>query len=72
MQVIKFDSLPASHQAHILKIAQGQFPSVKTLESQMSDSLDFHDCHVSSIRDALAMAFVSGLAAGIEVGSASL
>ena len=33
---------------------------VKTLETRFSDSLDFYDCHVASIKDALIAAYEAG------------
>ena len=41
-------------------IATKHFPSVETLEVRNSDSLDFHDVYVESIRDALYDAFMVG------------
>ena len=45
----------------LIDIAQKHFPSVETLEVRNSDSLDFHDVYVGSIRDALKDAFTAGM-----------
>ena len=45
----------------LIDITQRHFPSVKTLEVRNSDSLDFHDVYVGSIRDALKDAFTAGM-----------
>lgn len=37
---------------------------IETLETRNSDSLDFYDCSVWSIRNALAQAYALGQAAG--------
>jgi hypothetical protein len=42
-------------------IAQKNFPSVETLETRNSDSLDFHDVSVGCIRRALEDAFIAGM-----------
>jgi hypothetical protein len=47
-------------QSLILEIAKSQFPSLETLETRHSDGLDFHDCHVASIKRALEAAFALG------------
>ena len=47
----------------LIDIAQKHFPSVETLEVRNSDSLDFHDVYVGSIRDALKDAFTAGMGA---------
>ncbi len=39
---------------------------IETLETQYSDSLDFHDCCVAGIKDALTAAFEAGKAAATE------
>lgn len=44
----------------LTQIAQKHFPSVETLEVRNSDSMDFHDVYVESIRDALCDAFFVG------------
>lgn len=49
-------------------IAQKNFPSVKTLETRNSDSLDFHDVSVGCIRRALEDAFIAGMTAGADFG----
>lgn len=41
-------------------IAQNEVPSLTTLADQNIDGLDFHDVHVSSIRDMLSAAFDLG------------
>ena len=46
----------------LTQIAQNKL-GIETLETRKSDSLDFHDVAVWSIRDALAAAFAAGLAA---------
>ena len=47
----------------IEKIAKDEL-LIDTLETQFSDSLDFHDCCVASIKDALIAAFEAGRKAG--------
>ena len=47
----------------LILIAKEHFPSVETLEVRNSDSLDFHDVYVGSIKDALEHAFFAGMAA---------
>ena len=47
----------------LIDITQRHFPSVKTLEVRNSDSLDFHDVYVGSIKDALEHAFFAGMGA---------
>ena len=44
----------------LTQIAQKHFHSVETLEVRNSDSMDFHDVYVESIRDALYDAFIVG------------
>ena len=44
----------------LTEIAQQHFPSVETLEVRNSDSMDFHDVYVESIKDALYDAFNAG------------
>ena len=56
----------------LIDIAQKHYPSVETLEVRNSDSLDFHNVYVSSIRDALKDAFTAGVTAGMRAnGSVS-
>ena len=50
----------------LIIIAKAHFPSVETLEVRNSDSLDFHDVYVGSIRDALKDAFTAGVTAGMR------
>jgi hypothetical protein len=45
----------------LLKLAQAEVFDLETLEARNSDSLDFHDVHVSSIRDMLRAAFNLGV-----------
>jgi len=47
----------------LIDITQRHFPSVETLEVRNSDSLDFHDVYVGSIKDALEHAFFAGMGA---------
>jgi hypothetical protein len=47
----------------IEKIAKDEL-LIDTLETRYSDSLDFHDCCVASIKDALTAAFEAGRKAG--------
>ena len=47
----------------LIDIAQRHFPSVETLEVRNSDSMDFHDVYVGSIKDALEHAFFAGMGA---------
>jgi hypothetical protein len=49
-------------EALLLEIATNHF-HLRTLETRNSDSLDFHDVSVWSIRPALAAAFAAGQAA---------
>ena len=51
----------------LIDIAQRHFPSVETLEVRNSDSLDFHDVYVESIRDALCDAFTAGATIGMTI-----
>ena len=51
----------------LIDIAQRHFPSVETLEDRNSDSLDFHDVYVESIRDALYDAFIAGITSGMTI-----
>ena len=53
----------APSEALLLEIATKHFHSIETLETRNSDSLDFHDVAVWSIRNALAAAFAAGQAA---------
>ncbi len=48
-------------------IAQKNFTNVKTLKTRNSDSLDFHDLSVWSIRAALEDAFIAGMTAGVTL-----
>ena len=47
----------------LIDITQRHFPSVETLEVRNSDSLDFRDVYVGSIKDALEHAFFAGMGA---------
>ena len=47
-------------EAALNEIALSNVPTLITLEEQHSDSLDFHDIHVSSLRDMLHAAFRLG------------
>jgi hypothetical protein len=47
----------------IEKIAKDEL-LIENLETQFSDSLDFHNCCVASIKDALIAAFEAGRKAG--------
>jgi hypothetical protein len=51
------------------KIAQKHFYGVETLETQNSDSLDFHDVAVWSIRSALEDAFKAGMELGLTINN---
>ena len=44
----------------LIEIAKEHFHTVETLEVRNSDSLDFHDLYVGSIKDALEHAFFAG------------
>ena len=56
----------------LIEIAKEHFHTVETLEVRNSDSLDFHNVYVSSIRDALKDAFTAGVTAGMRAnGSVS-
>ena len=59
----KTAAVKAPSEALLLEIAAKHFHSIRTLETRNSDSLDFHDVAVWSIRDALAAAFAAGQAA---------
>lgn len=50
-------------------IAQKNFPSVETLETRNSDSLDFHDVSVGCIRRALEDAFIAGMTVRFDLGT---
>jgi hypothetical protein len=45
-------------------IAQKNIPGIETLELRGSDSLDFHDVGVGSLRRALEDAFIAGMTTG--------
>ena len=45
-------------------IAQKNIPGIETLEVRGSDSLDFHDVGVGSLRRALEDAFIAGMTCG--------
>ena len=49
-------------------IVQKNIPGIKTLEVRGSDSLDFHDVGVVSLRRALEDAFIAGMTCGCELG----
>jgi hypothetical protein len=59
----KAPAAKAPSEALLLEIATKHFHSIETLETRNSDSLDFHDVAVWSIRNALAAAFAAGQAA---------
>ena len=48
-------------------IAQKNFSNVETLETRNSDSLDFHDVSVWSIKAALEDAFIAGMTTGMTL-----
>jgi hypothetical protein len=48
-------------------IAKKHFHNVETLEVRNSDSLDFHEVYVDSIKDALKDAFVAGMSTGTHL-----
>ena len=48
-------------------IVQKNIPGIKTLEVRGSDSLDFHDVGVVSLRCALEDAFIAGMTCGCEL-----
>lgn len=48
-------------------IAQKNFVGVETLETRKSDSLDFHDVAVWSIKSALEDAFIAGMTTGMTL-----
>lgn len=54
--------MTSNEQAALLRIARQHFPRLETLETQRSDSLDFHDAAVWSIRAALEAAYRAGQA----------
>lgn len=49
------------------EIARRHFPSVETLETRQSDSLDFHDVAVWCLQAALQEAYWLGLERGAEL-----
>ena len=51
----------------LTQIAQKHFHTVETLEVRNSDSLDFHDVYVESIKDALYDAFIVGITSGMTI-----
>ncbi len=53
-------------EALLLEIATKHFHSIETLETRNSDSLDFHDVAVWSIRAALEEAFAAGQTAAAK------
>lgn len=61
--------LSKSYNTLIEKIAKKHF-DVETMETRNSDSLDFYDVYIGSIRDALKESFMAGLQVGMEVAYA--
>ena len=55
-----------ARKALLLEIASKHFHGVVTLDTRNSDSLDFHDVAVWSIRAALEEAFAAGQAAAAK------
>ena len=53
-------------------IAQKHFYSVETLETRNSDSLDFHDVAVWTIKEALEDAFIAGMECGGRLNNCPL
>jgi hypothetical protein len=62
MTTLKQPKADPATDALLLEIARKHFP-LETLEARNSDSLDFHDVAVWSIRAALEAAFAAGQAA---------
>jgi hypothetical protein len=56
----------AACEALLLEVATKHFHSIETLETRNSDSLDFHDVAVWSIRAALEEAFAAGQTAAAK------
>jgi hypothetical protein len=56
----------AAREALLLEVATKHFHSIETLETRNSDSLDFHDVAVWSIRAALEEAFAAGQTAAAK------
>lgn len=56
----------APSDALLLEIAAKHFHSIKTLETQNSDHLDFHDVAVWAIRAALEAAYAAGVTAATK------
>ena len=54
----------------LTQIAQNKL-GIETLETRRSDSLDFHDVAVWSVRDALEAAFKAGVEVGMNVSRPS-
>jgi hypothetical protein len=57
-------TLPEQYNKVLEMIAQEHFPSLETLETRNSDSLDFHDVAVWDIKKALTDAFFAGATVG--------
>ena len=51
----------------LTKIVQDNIPCIETLEVRGSDSLDFHDVGVGSLRRALEDAFLAGMTCGYKL-----
>lgn len=55
----------------ILTLIATKHLDIETLETRHSDSLDFHDVGVASLKNALQAAFMAGCELGIQTPKAS-
>jgi len=56
----KAQNIPAKQEALFTQIAQ-KYLDIETLEEQSRDALDFHECVVWAIKDALKAAYDAGV-----------
>ena len=61
-----------NHGKNIIDIIALNQLGIETLEERHSDSLDFHDCGVLSIKNALEMAFKAGIEVGLSLNKGEL
>jgi hypothetical protein len=57
---------------NIIDIIADKKLGIKTVETQNSDRLDFHDLSVASIKDALETAFQAGIEIGLTLNKGAL
>ena len=55
-----YHEMTKGEQARLTEIATRRFTTIHTMETQNSDGLDFHDCAIWQIREALADAYDAG------------